>query len=95
MQTVSSCLKWLILLAEFSLDILIKKRSCDFLNYFAICCHFPKMTHEIVEMKNMLRAKLYHAIQCIENGQTFNIGDKLMETYELMQQLSLLTCTDG
>jgi hypothetical protein len=63
----------------FSLDILIVN---------AICCHFHKMIHEIVEMKNMLRVKLCHAIHSIENGRTFNIEDKLMETYALMQQLS-------
>ncbi|WAR07898.1 hypothetical protein MAR_017856 [Mya arenaria] len=53
------------------------------------------MTQEIVEMKNMLRVKLCHVIQCIENGRTLNIEEKMRETYELMQQLSLLTCLDG
>jgi len=28
------------------------------------------MTHEIVEIKNMLRVKLCHAIHSIENGRT-------------------------
>lgn len=53
------------------------------------------MAHEITAMKSMLRVKLQHIIQCFENGRTLNIEDKVRETYELMLQLSLLTCLDG
>jgi hypothetical protein len=53
------------------------------------------ITHEIVEMKDMLRAKLFHIIHSIENERTLNIEEKVIETYELMQQMSLITCMDG
>jgi len=34
----------------FSLDFDKKNTAVTFKNYFAICCHFHQMTHEIVEM---------------------------------------------
>lgn len=49
---------------------------------------------EIVEMKRLVKRKLYHVAQCIENNRLLNLRDDLENAVSMIVELSQVTNID-